>query len=65
MAPQRYRHYKGGLYELVGEAIMEADLAPMIVYRAADGRLWVRPRANFFEHVECDGVRVARFSPVD
>lgn len=60
----KYRHYKGGIYELVGEAILESDLTPMIVYRAADGRLWIRPTRVFFEMVEVDGAPVPRFAPV-
>jgi hypothetical protein len=61
----RYRHYKGGEYELVCEATMEADLTPLIVYRAANGSIWCRPRAVFFEEVEVDGKRVPRFAPIE
>jgi len=61
----RFRHYKGGEYELVCEATMEADLTPIIVYRAANGSIWCRPRAVFFEEVEVDGKRVARFAPIE
>jgi hypothetical protein len=60
----QYRHYKGGLYELVGEATLEADLTPLVLYRAHDGALWARPKTVFFEQVEVDGVMVARFAPV-
>jgi hypothetical protein len=60
----RYRHYKGGLYELVCEATMEADLTSLIVYRAADGSIWCRPKAVFFERIEVDGVQVQRFEQV-
>ncbi|XYJ09301.1 DUF1653 domain-containing protein [Telluria sp. B2] len=60
----QYRHYKGGLYELVCEATLEADLTPMIIYRAADGSIWARPKAVFFELVEVDGIMVPRFAPV-
>ncbi|TFW28380.1 DUF1653 domain-containing protein [Massilia horti] len=60
----QFRHYKGGLYELVCEATLEADHAPMIVYRAADGSVWVRPKAVFFEQVEVDGKLVPRFAPL-
>ena len=60
----QYRHYKGGLYELVCEATLEADLTPMIIYRAADGSIWARPKSVFFELVEVDGVMVPRFAPV-
>ena len=57
----RYRHYKGGLYELVCEAELEADHTPVIVYRGQDGQTWVRPTASFFSTVEVDGAQVARF----
>ncbi len=61
---QRYRHYKGGIYELVCEAVMEADHTPVMVYRGADGAVWVRPRAAFFEAVSVDGAPVPRFAPL-
>jgi len=60
----RFRHYKGGLYELVCEAVLEADHTPVIVYRGEDGRTWVRPRDVFFDIVELDGARVPRFAPL-
>lgn len=60
----QYRHYKGGLYELVCEATLEADLTPMIIYRAADGSSWARPKSVFFELVDVDGVMTPRFAPV-
>jgi hypothetical protein len=59
-----YRHYKGGLYELVCEAVLEADHSPVIVYRGQDGTTWVRPRPVFFEMVEFDGQRIPRFAPL-
>jgi hypothetical protein len=62
--PNRYRHYKGGVYELVSEATLEADLTPVIVYRGEDGRTWVRPSAAFFEQVEVDGMRMPRFAAI-
>lgn len=60
----QYRHYKGGLYELVCEATLEADLTPMIIYRAQDGSVWARPKSVFFELIEVDGMMVPRFAPV-
>ncbi len=59
----QYRHYKGGLYELVCEATLEADLTPMIIYRAQDGSVWARPKSVFFELIEVDGLLVPRFAP--
>lgn len=60
----QYRHYKGGLYELVCVATLESDLSEMIVYRAADGSIWTRPKSVFFELVDVDGKLVPRFARV-
>ncbi|MFL6673124.1 MAG: DUF1653 domain-containing protein [Massilia sp.] len=60
----KYRHYKGGVYELVCEATLEADHTPLVVYRGADGTVWARPRAEFFEEVEAGGERLPRFAPL-
>lgn len=60
----RYRHYKGGEYELVGVARHSETLEPLVVYRPlynASG-LWVRPFAMFFEEVEVGGRRQPRFA---
>lgn len=63
-SPVRYRHYKGGIYDLVCEATQESDLMPLIVYRAQNGTIWARPKAVFFEMVEVDGKAVPRFAPI-
>jgi len=60
----RFRHYKGGIYELVCEARLEADGTPVIVYRGADGAVWVRPKDAFFEQLELGGTLVPRFAPI-
>ena len=62
---QKYRHYKGGLYELVCIATLESDLSEMIVYRAADGSIWTRPKEVLFELVDVGGQKVPRFAPVE
>lgn len=61
----RYRHYKGGLYELVCEAVLEANHTPVVVYRGQDGVVWVRPRDAFFETVTVGGVTMPRFTLLD
>ena len=62
-----YRHYKGGLYEVIGTARHSESLEPMTVYRALYGAhgLWVRPAAMFAETIEIDGVVRPRFEKVD
>ena len=64
-APGRYRHYKGGEYEVLGVVRHSETLEPMVLYRALHGEqgLWVRPHAMFFETVEVDGTARARFAP--
>jgi hypothetical protein len=59
----RYRHYKGGEYEVIGVARHSETREPLVVYRPLrDGAgWWVRPHAMFFEEVVIDGVRQPRF----
>jgi hypothetical protein len=66
LVPGRYRHYKGGLYEVVGVARHSETEEEFVVYRALYGeqRLWVRPRAMFLEKVLVAGSEVLRFSPL-
>lgn len=45
-----HRHIKtGGFYRFVGEATIEADMTPAVVYQGANGQWWVRPRSEFNE----------------
>ncbi|RQO61961.1 DUF1653 domain-containing protein [Paucibacter sp. KBW04] len=62
----RYRHYKGGEYEVLGVARHSETLEPLVLYRPlynATG-LWVRPYAMFFGELEVEGQIVQRFSPI-
>ena len=62
----RYRHYKGGEYQVLGVVRHSESLEPMVLYRplGRDVGDWVRPFAMFLETVEHQGQRVLRFSPV-
>jgi hypothetical protein len=64
--PGRYRHYKGGEYELIGVARHSETLEPLVVYRPLYNQtgLWVRPYAMFFEDIEVDGRRQPRFARI-
>jgi len=66
-APGRYRHFKGGEYEVLGVARHSETDERLVVYRplSGDGGLWVRPVAMFLETVEHDGRTVPRFAPVN
>jgi hypothetical protein len=63
----RYRHYKGGEYEVLGVVRHSESLEPMVLYRPLyNGTgLWVRPLAMFVETVEHDGCRRPRFERMD
>ncbi len=63
----RYRHYKGGEYDVVGVVRHSETLEPMVLYRPLVGAagLWVRPYAMFFERVDVDGSSQPRFALMD
>ena len=63
LKPGKYRHFKGGEYELLEVAKHSETLEPMVVYRAlyGEGGLWVRPAAMWNEKVERDGYEGPRF----
>ncbi|WP_369942839.1 DUF1653 domain-containing protein [Xanthomonas medicagonis] len=62
----RYRHFKGGEYEVLGVVRSSETLEPMVLYRPLydDSGLWVRPYAMFLEQVEVDGALRPRFAPM-
>ena len=64
--PGRYRHFKGGEYQVIGLAKHSETGEPMVVYRAlyGEGGLWVRPESMFAGLVERDGLTFARFEYV-
>ena len=62
----RYRHYKGGEYELMGIARHSETHEPLVVYRPLYNQTgwWVRPHAMFFEEVTVDGQQRPRFERI-
>ncbi|MEY2861979.1 MAG: hypothetical protein RL392_2437 [Pseudomonadota bacterium] len=64
--PGRYRHYKGGMYDVVGTVRHSETCEPMTLYRALYGEqgLWVRPAAMFLETVVIDGIAQPRFAKI-
>ena len=65
--PGRYRHFKGGEYEVLGVARHSETQEPLVVYRPLynDTGLWVRPLSMFQEVVDHEGKLVSRFQLVD
>lgn len=66
----RYRHHKGGMYRLVSWGQIEATGDQVVIYRSeSDGKVWVRPRDEFYGtvHGELPGgiaTRISRFERV-
>ena len=62
--PGRYRHFKGGEYELICTARHSETEELMVIYRAlyGEGGIWVRPAAMWNEEIERDGRRIRRFA---
>ncbi len=65
--PGRYRHYKGGEYEVLGVARHSESLEPMVIYRPLynESGWWARPHAMFTGTVEIDGRACPRFERVE
>ena len=53
LAPgSRWRHYKGGLYEVVSVSIREDTLEPLVTYRSLErGFVWTRTLHKWSETV--------------
>ena len=62
--PGKYRHFKGGEYEVLFTARHSETLEEMVVYRAlyGDGGVWVRPASMWTQQVERDGITQPRFT---
>lgn len=63
----KYRHYKGGEYEVIELACDEATHEWLAVYKAlydtGDApKVWVRTYTNFTETLDVDGVSIPRFT---
>jgi hypothetical protein len=66
VTPGRYRHYKGGEYDVYGVARHSETEELLVVYRPCYGarELWVRPLAMFLEYVPVEGGDVPRFERI-
>ena len=65
--PGRYRHFKGGEYEVLAVAQHSETHEKMVVYRPlyGEGGWWVRPLPMFLETVSHEGRTVPRFERID
>lgn len=62
-----FQHFKGGMYRYVRIAFDAETKERMVIYQAlyGDKQYWVRPEKMFFETVERDGRKFARFTEIE
>lgn len=56
-----YKHYKGGIYNVIGMGKHEETMEDLVFYEGTDGKLWARPVGKFMGYVEVNGAIVPRF----
>ncbi len=63
----KYRHFKGGEYEVLTIGYSSETGEEMVVYQAlyGDKKIWVRPARMWNEKVERDGKIYMRFMPIE
>jgi hypothetical protein len=67
LKPGRYRHFKGGEYNVQGIATHSETGEQLVVYTPlyGEGGLWVRPLSMFLEKVDRDGELQPRFTYIE
>lgn len=62
-AEKYFKHFKGGIYKLIGNATDSETQEELVVYQAmyGDNKIWVRPVDMFYEIMTIDGKQVNRF----
>lgn len=56
-----YRHYKGGLYQVLGEATHTENQESLVIYKDSNGKIWARPKDDFYGNVKVSGTLIKRF----
>jgi hypothetical protein len=68
LKPGKYKHYKGGEYEVISLARHSETMEVMAIYKPLypleEGELktWVRPVEMFYDEIELQGETVLRFT---
>ncbi|QHQ79352.1 DUF1653 domain-containing protein [Bacillus subtilis] len=60
-----FRHYKDGLYKVIGEVIHTETKEKLVTYEDQYAVLWARPKEMFFGKVIVDGKEIKRFTKID
>ncbi|MHA6668189.1 DUF1653 domain-containing protein [Homoserinimonas sp. A447] len=57
-----YRHFKGGVYQVLGVARHSETEEALVVYASPSGEWWVRPKEMFFGTTVVNGREIPRFT---
>jgi hypothetical protein len=62
----RYKHYKGGIYNVIAVAKHSETMEDMVVYHnyKSPAEYWVRPKFMFIESIEIEGKIISRFAKI-
>lgn len=61
----KYKHFKGGIYDLLYIAEHSETQERLVVYKNAEGKVYVRPYDMFFSKVIVDNQEVPRFKKIE
>ncbi len=61
----KYKHFKGGIYEVIGVAKNSETLEEFVIYKNSKNELWARPKQMFLEKIIIDRREIPRFEYVD
>jgi len=65
-ALETYKHYKGGLYVKLHEALHTETNEELVVYACAvRGEVFARPKSQFYADIQEDGYSGPRFQLID
>ena len=63
---KKYRHYKGGLYNVLNIAVHTETEEVLVIYQGVESsKIWARPKAMFEDTVKIDGKTMGRFEELD
>ena len=64
----KWKHYKGGEYEVLGVGIHSENLEEMVIYKSLKdnhgyqkGTIWIRPIKEWNEKIDFEGKKIKRF----
>lgn len=60
----KFRHYKGGIYYVIGIGEHTENGKQLVAYHDWEGRVWFRPSEMFFGTIVINGEKIKRFEKV-